>query len=179
MSSIATEGRDRLIELFGAFVHPNRQPINRILAVQNYRGNATETGARRMRAILGPEAYEHLHWDTLATDGRVALWIPRYRCPDAQEAPPGFRLLTARHHWALSEIDEVSPEVSRASAKDIQRVPIETAQRLYSLPGLEFVRVRYVHFFEYGSGQPKRKREPAPADVVYFRFAGGYGVVAA
>lgn len=164
-------------ELLANFTSPGHPTMKDVLIVDHYRGDCTETGERRLRAMLG-EAYDSLHHDTLACTGGVVLILPRFKAPNAVPAPVGFHLLKADHHWALAEVDEKSPEVTRASAATIQRVPVEVARKLHELPDLEFVEVARVHYWESGRGPAKRKSRPAPSNVVYFRFTGGYGVVA-
>lgn len=164
-------------ELLARFTNPSHAVMKDVLVTNNYRGDCTETGERRLRAMLGA-AYDSLHHDTVACSGRIVVIMPRFKAPGAVEAPCGFHLLTAPHYWALGEIDEKSPEVSKAKPSTVQRVPIDIAQQLYALPGFEFVEVKNVNFWEHANGPAKRKKRPAPADVVYFRFNGGYGVVA-
>lgn len=165
-------------ELLARFVLPAHPLLKSPIIVHNYRGDYTETGDRRLRAMLGA-AYESLHFDTVACDGRAVVYLPRFRAPGAVEIESGHRPtfgLTGPHHWAMSQVDERSPEVTRARPATVQRVPVEIARDLHALPELEFVDVRDVHFTEYGN-RPRKKKKPAPQDVVYFRFAGGYGVV--
>lgn len=166
-------------ELLARFVLPAHPLLKSPVIVHNYRGDCTETGDRRLRAMLGT-AYESLHFDTVACDGRAVIYLPRFRAPGAVEVDhwqqPTFGL-TAPHHWAMSQVDERSPEVTRARPATVQRVPVEIARDLHALPELEFVDVRDVHFWSHGNGPAKKKKKPAPQDVVYFRFAGGYGVV--
>lgn len=164
-------------ELLAQFTNPDHPVMKDVLVTDHYRGDCTETGERRLRAMLGA-AYDSLHHDTVACNGRVVLFLPRFKAPGGVDAPHGFHLLTAPHHWALAQVEEKDPEVTRARPATIQRVPLETARQLHVLPGLEFVEVRNVHFWVHGNGPAKRKKQPAPSDVVYFRFTGGYGVVA-
>lgn len=168
-----------LADILAKFVNPSHPVYKDVLTVDSYRGDCTETGDRRLKAMLGEKAYASLHYDTIACDGRILVIVPRSRLEGAKPAPFGLHTLTAAHHWALSQVDERSPEVVHASSATIQRVPVEVAQKLHALPCIEFVEVRYVHFWEHGNGKTKKKRKPAPQDVVYFRFEGGYGVVAA
>ena len=167
-------------ELLARFVLPTHAILKDVIVVENYRGDFTESGDRRLRTMLG-EKYDSLHFDTVACDGRVVIYLPRFKLPGATairhvHAP---QILTAPHHWALTQVDERSPEVTHASAATIQRVPVEISRDLHALPELEFVDVRDVHFWVHGNGPAKKKKKPAPRDVVYFRFAGGYGVVLA
>ena len=167
-------------ELLARFVLPSHAVLRDVIVVENYRGDCTETGDRRLRAMLGA-AYESLHFDTVACDGRVVIYLPRFKAPGAVAIESGHRPtfgLSGPHHWAMAQVDERSPEVSRARPATVQRVPVEIARDLHALPELEFVDVRDVHFTEYGN-RVKKKKKPAPQDVVYFRFAGGYGVVLA
>jgi hypothetical protein len=164
-------------ELLARFTHPEHGILKDVLVMNNYRGDCTETGDRRLRAMLGA-AYDSLHYDTVASNGRVVLFLPRCKAPNAVPAPDGWRMLTAEHHWALSQVDEKHPEVTRASAATIQRVPVEIARQLHDLPELEFVEVPRVYYWLHAGGPAKRKSKPAPDNVVYFRFLGGYGVVA-
>lgn len=164
-------------ELLARFVHPTHAVLKHPTIVHAYRGDCTESNERRLRATLGEAAYASLHYDTIACDGRVMVILPRCRAAGAVEAPFGFRTLTAEHHWALTEVDEKSPEVVRARPETVQRVPVEIARELFALPGLEFVDVHEVTYWVHGNGPAKRKKKPAPQDVVYFRFTGGMGVV--
>lgn len=163
-------------ELLTHFTKPDHEKLKNIVIMRNYRGDATETGERRLRAMLG-DKYDSLHHDTVACNGRVIVVLPRTKAPNAIEEPFGFRLLTAEHWWALAQVDEHSPEVTHARSATITRVPVDIAQQLHILPDLEFVDVKDVHYTEYGN-KVRRKKKPAPQDVVYFRFTGGYGVVA-
>lgn len=177
MSAVATVP---VHELLARFVLPSHPVCKDVFVMFHYRGDGTETGARRMRAILG-EAYETLHCDTVACDGRVVLIIPRFKAPGAVEINNGDipNFFPAPTYWALSQVDERSPEVTHARASTIQRVPVDVARDLHLLPELEFVDVKDVHFVEHGNGPAKKRKKPAPQDVVYFRFAGGYGAVLA
>ena len=167
-----------LTDILTNFVNRGHPVYKDVLVVDSYRGDCTETGERRLRTMLGDVAYASLHYDTIACDGRILVVIPRCKLDGATPAPLGLRTLTAAHHWAMSLVDERSPEVKHASTATIQRVPVEVAQKLHALPDIEFVDVGYVSFWEHGNGKPKKKRKPAPQDVIYFRFRGGYGVVA-
>ena len=46
-----------------------------------YRGDGSQTGDNHLRAMLGEERYAHLHWDTVATDGRIVARTPRAQLP--------------------------------------------------------------------------------------------------
>jgi hypothetical protein len=167
------------VEQLRPFVKPDHHLLKDVLAMWNYRGDGTETGARRMRAIIGEQAFESLYWDTVACSGRVLVVVPRCKAPGTVEAPRGMGLLSAPHWWALTQVEEKHPDVTHARPETIQRVPVEIAQQLHALPDLEFVDVKDVHFWESGRGPSKKRKKAAPQDVVYFRFAFGYGCVAA
>lgn len=176
MTSIAQPLSASVHELVARFVQSSHPVMKDLLVIRSYRGDGTETGERRLRAMMGAK-YDSLHCDTVACNGRVVVVLPRFKAPGAVDAPFSFRLLTAEHHWALSEVDEKSPEVTHARPETVQRVPVEISQELHAFPDFEFVEVRNVNYWESGR-TTKRKKKAAPKDVVYFRFTGGYGVVA-
>lgn len=67
------------------FCSGERYPIDEPLAVWNYRGDGTRQGDERLRARTPAEYRDQIHWDTVATDGRVLIRLPKTklrRCRD-------------------------------------------------------------------------------------------------
>jgi hypothetical protein len=44
---------------------------------------------------------------------------------------------------------------------------------------LEWVHVRQLNYWHSGRGKPKRRHEPPPKDIVFFKFHGGVGAAVA
>ena len=159
-------------EVLREFCHPEKAQLKDISVTYTYRGDLTETEARKTRAAIGEEAYAHLHYNTIVSDGQVLLYIPRYSHPLGKKhsfSPP------ASWYWTFGEIED-GREVTPATKREIKRVPANIQEKLSGhLEGVEFVKVRHLNI--YCDGKP-RKEKP-PQDVLFFRFTGGLGVAIA
>lgn len=166
------------LELLGKFTKPGCERLGKVLQNAFYRGDFTETGDRRLRAAMGEEAYEHLHWDAVACNGGVLVVVPRWKFGTEDRNPLG---LDAPYWWAMSAIagDELEEGagIRPSTAKEIAEVVSETRELLSLLPGLEFMHVAKLSFYSTNKPGKKQWRE-APGDVRLFRFAAGYGLVA-
>jgi hypothetical protein len=162
---------DSTLQQYLAAEHP---VLKNILNIYNYRGTGTETDARHTRALIGEDKYEHYHWDTVVTNGRILLLIPRYKHPQGTKAPFGFHL-PAEWFWCFHQIEE-GQDCSPTTAP-VPRVPdndILTAAE--SLPGLEWINIQRVNFTTHERGKSKPGHRPPPEGVQFFRFNGGMGL---
>lgn len=167
------------LELLSKFTKPGHKDFGEVMQYWNFRGDLTSSGDRRMRALLGEEAYEHLHWDAVACNGGVLVVVPRWKFSERDSRPGGS--LSAPYWWAMSSIADVDPDphccIRRATEDEIAMVANGTQALLSELPGLEFMHIGSVSY--YSTDKPGKKQwRKAPGDVRYFRFAAGYGLVA-
>lgn len=159
------------------FILPSHPDLKEILTINHYRGDGTETGANRLRKSMSEEEYEHLHFDTIASNGRVLIYLPRYKHPEAVPAPFGFHFPPAEWLWCFEQI-EASEEIEPANPLLVKRVPTDVLKALQVIQNLEWLRVRRVNLIHYGRGKPKHKHQKAPNNVLFFRFNQGLGAAA-
>jgi hypothetical protein len=53
-------------------------------------GDGSQTWEDKMEIILGAETIERLHYDTVATDGAILVWVPAQRTQWCGDGPVGF-----------------------------------------------------------------------------------------
>lgn len=155
-----------------AFTVPGHPRYGHVSLNFHHRGDLTQACEDRLRLQLGEDAYAHLHWDTVVCSGDVYLCIPRYRHPEGRDVP-GLAL-SAVYHWCLSHADE-DEDIDPASTRAINRVAKAGREQAESLPGLEWLHMAKIAYWQYSGRTPKRKHKPAPKDVLFFRFTGGVG----
>jgi len=154
--------------------YTHHESFKNLMLSWNYRGDLTETGDRRLRESMGDEAYEHFHYDLLACNGHILIQIPQYKHPDlTKEASFNRPRFPSPWFWCMADIFDGKDNVMPAYPKMIQCVSPKNQEELSILPGLEFVRITEMRFFSNG----KRKKEPAPMEVIFFRFNRGVGCV--
>jgi len=175
--TITTERPTIGLDILRQFTKPDHETFRHVLAQEHYRGDLTQTGDDRLRLAMGDAAYQHYHWDTVACNLRVLLVLPRFKHPEAVEnrRPIG---LPAPWFWCLDQVER-HHDLENASKAFIERVSLEVRESLQVLPGLEWVKIGRVGFFEHGRGKPKRRFQAPPDDVVFFQFRGGVGCAAA
>lgn len=157
------------------FLSSDHGVLKDILTLWNLRGDGTQTDADRMRAAIGDQAYEHYNWDTAVSNGRVLLVLPRFKHPAGVRAPFGFHF-PAEWFWCFEQI-EMGEDVEPASVDAVGRVPEELRESVAVLPGVEWMTVRRVNFFNHdGRGAPKRKHQAPPEGIQFFKFHGGVGL---
>ena len=128
----------------------------------------------QQRVLLGEEAYAHLHWDTIATNGRVLLCLRRHKHERAVEKRRDFSV-PADWFWCFDQIEK-DEDVRLALPAEVLQVPEELRASLKILPDLEWLAIRRVNYISHGARGPVAKHRPAPDGIRFFRFAGGLGL---
>lgn len=157
--------------------HPNHSALKDIMLLWTYCGDLTETGDRRLHDRIGDEAYEHVHHTTAVCNGHIALFVQHYKHPEAQENRSSGIRFPAKWLWCIDSIEKNEGEdVFTADPETIASVLPETQSELSILPGLEYLRIDSISYWQHGRTK-KRITDPAPDNLVFFRFQGGAGCV--